>query len=124
LGKPHTDPSIELPVAGDANVTMEMTHSSELYDPVSKPWWWWLCLFPIWRAIASTGARGMRQNLEILEEESPGCTSVPPNEMVIGPLTKDYYIAMFFILFGVIASTVGLITNIYVQVENIFFTPH
>jgi hypothetical protein len=124
LGKPHTDPTIELPVAGDANATMEQTLGSEPYEPASKPWWWWPCMFPIWRAIASTGARGMRQNLEILEEESPGCTTVPPSGEVIGPLTRDFYMAMFFIIFGVIASVVGLITNIYVQIENIFFTPH
>lgn len=126
LGKPqHTNPTIELPVAGDANATMEQTHENQgPYNPKSKPFWWWLGLFPIWRAIASSGAVGMRQNLEQLEEESPGVTTVPPTGEVIGPLTRDYYIAIFFIIFGTVAVLVGLISNIYVQMENVFFTPH
>lgn len=121
----HTDPTIELPVAGDAGATIEQTHANDgAYNPESKPFWWWLGLFPIWRAIASAGALGMRQNLEQLEEESPGVTSVPPSGEIIGPLTRDYYIAIFFIVFGAIAVLVGLISNIYVQLENTFFTPH
>ncbi|CAB9517552.1 Putative sodium-coupled neutral amino acid transporter 11 [Seminavis robusta] len=120
----HTDPTIELPVVGDASATIQ-THTQDApFNPVSKPWWWWLLGFPIWRAIASAGALGMRHNLEALEEESPGCTTVPPSGEVIGPLTRDYYIAMFFIIFGVIAVLVGLVTNIYVQIENTFYTPH
>ena len=125
LGKiPHTDPVIELPVAGDAGATIEQTESQPPYNPESKPWWWFVGLFPIWRAIASSGAIGMKNNLEQLEEESPGCTAVQPTGEIIRANTRDYYIAMFFIVFGVIAVLVGLVSNIYVELENIFYTPH
>jgi Transmembrane amino acid transporter protein len=125
LGKPpktHTDPTIELPVAGDADATIDQMQPP--YEPESKPFWWWLGLFPIWRAIASAGAVGMRQNLAQLEEESPGVTTVPPTGEIIGPVTRDYYTAMFFIVFGAVAVLVGLISNIYVQLEETFFSPH
>lgn len=123
LGKPpksQTDTAAELPVAGDANATMD----APSMEQGSKPFWWWLGLFPIWRAIASAGALGMRQNLEQLEEESPGVTTVPPSGEVIGPITRDYYTAMFFIIFGAVAVLVGLISNIYAIIDDTFFMPH
>lgn len=121
LGKmPHTNRTIELPVAGDANATMQDKHVTQApYTAEFKPLWWWLCLFPVWRAIASSGAVGMRCNLAQLEEESPGVTSVPPTGEIIGPVTRDYYMAMFFIVFGTVAVLVGLISNISVQLENV-----
>ena len=125
LGKtPTTDPTIELPVAGDANATITQTESQPPYNPQSKPWWWFVGLFPIWRAIASSGSIGMKRNLEQLEEESPGCTSVEPTGDIIRAETRSFYIAMFFIAFGAVAVLVGLISNVYVAVEDTFYSPH
>jgi len=125
LGKhPHTDTQIELPVAGDAGATIDQSESQPAYNPESKPWWWFVGLFPIWRAIASTGAIGMKFNLEQLEQDNPGCTSVQPEGEIIRANTRNYYVAMFFIAFGAVAALVGLISNIYVELEKVFYSPH
>lgn len=116
--KPEADQTIELPVAGDANATSKQTQPHPGGStPESKPFWWWLGLFPIWRAIASAGAQGMKQHLEELGLDED--TTKPPEGEVIYASTKDYYIAMFFIVFGVVSALVGVISNIYVQLEGI-----
>jgi hypothetical protein len=45
------------------------------------------------------------------------------SDEVIGAHTSDYYMSMFFIAFGLVAAVVGVASNIYVQVNNVFFTP-
>ena len=117
----HTDPTIELPVEGDSNATMQQQF--EMEGGGSKPWWWWVGLFPIWRAIASTGSTGMKVRLQQIEEERPGLTTASPSGEIIASNHRDFYLAMFLITFGVVAVVAGVASNIYVQVNGIFSPP-
>ena len=114
-----TDPTIELPTAGDATATITMPSTSEpsLDATGSAPWWWCLVLMPVWRAIAADGNRGMKLRLEQLEEESPGCTTVPPSGEVVVPENSTFYLAMFLVTFGLLAVVAGVISNVMVQVS-------
>lgn len=114
---------IELPVVGDASASMETAPEPSLSSQ-SKPWWYYLFGFPIWCAIASTGAVGTRQFLAPFESAIGTPLTDSENEgEVIGPCRRDYYISMFFVIFGVLALVVGVISNIYVELNDIFFTP-
>lgn len=121
--KSHVEPTMELPVAGDAKATMTQS-SAQQPDHECKPFWYYILGFPVWRAIASSGAMGMRSRLQQFEENHPGITMVPVTGEVIGPVTRDYYTAMFFVSFGVVAGLVGVASNIYVELKDLFFTPH
>jgi hypothetical protein len=37
---------------------------------------------------------------------------------------NDFCVAIFFIVFGAVAVVAGILSNIYVQVNGIFFSPH
>jgi len=134
---------VELPVVGDATATMSTQEGSNgtasskdgvVTDTLPqlpsgiKPWWWYVALFPIWTKIATRGAIGTRNFLSQMEGGEP-THEVDLNEddentnVVVGPSKKGYYIAMFLIAFGAFASVAGVISNIYVQVHDVFFTP-
>lgn len=117
----HSDPSIEIPVEGDANATMQQNFES---GGGSKPWWWWVGLFPIWHAIASTGSTGMRMRMQQLEEEQPGSTTgSPTGEIIAHHNNRKFFLAIFLIAFGVLAVVAGVASNVYVQVNGIFSPP-
>ena len=125
--KKESGSEIELPVVGDANATMEATSQNDNGLPQSsaKPWWWWALGFPIWVAIALTGSHGTRNFLTAWETEVgvEHRGQSQDDDEVIPPLKRDYYISMFMITFGAIACVVGVISNIYVQVNDVFYTP-
>jgi sodium-coupled neutral amino acid transporter 11 len=106
---------IELPVVGISGATIEVKPESPSIPHGIKPWWWYLGGFPIWCAIASTGSLGTRTFLMAMEVD--GGAGAPSenkdDEEVIGPCRRDYYISMFFIIFGVVAMVVGVACNIY-----------
>ena len=116
----------DLPVEGDANANMQLqtTAPSTLIQDASKPWWWYPTAMPMWVRIATTGAQGMKQRIAAFEQEhgiSPGTGG--EDVETIGPCQRDYYVSMFFICFGMLAAVAGIGSNIYVQVNDIFFTP-
>lgn len=118
---------VELPVVGDATARIEATESPAHADlsPLqgsSKPWWWWVGGFPLWVAIASTGAHGTRTFLA----DFHGSAGPPAEDGAgsIGPRQRDYYVSMFFIAFGLLAAVVGVFSSIYVEIHNIFYSPH
>jgi len=128
---------IELPVVGDAAAVMpESTDSSEPDLTGSKPWWWFVCGFPIWVGIASTGESTMRERLEQYDNDFQGIPSPSEGQAsniegtieeemdkdVFTPVKKDYIMSMFFVVFGAVAAVAGLVSNIYVQVNDVFFT--
>lgn len=124
-----TDPQgeIELPVVGDPTATMEQATGNDHASTsrTGKPWWWWVYGFPLWTAIASRGARGTKEFLAALELETGEPLRGPSEDSdeVIGAHKSDYYMSMFFVAFGLVAAVVGVASNIYVQVNNVFFTP-
>lgn len=135
-----SDPTVvDLPADGDATAKMQKVSLSSLEG--SKPWWWWPMLMPIWVSIAKAGSTGMSERLSALEDEHvpmPSTTNLSSSPAVsndiiasgsdgnaeIIPFQKrDAYIAMFFISFGTIAMAAGIVSNVYVQVNNVFYTP-
>ena len=127
---------MELPVAGDAE--QAGTPSAEWTGPVdlplagerrviaatdgvgsfSKPFWWYLGGFPIWWAIASTGSNGMRERLSSAAEGYWDATAEGhkdiENEKYF-PTKGGFCLAVFFIMFGVVAAVAGLVSNLVVQ---------
>jgi hypothetical protein len=106
---------IELPVVGVSGAKIEMK-AEPSYPQGSKPWWWYFSGFPIWCWIASTGALGTKTFLLEMEVDrgvSLQSPSEDEQEEEIGPCRRDYYISMFFIIFGVIAMVVGVACNVY-----------
>jgi sodium-coupled neutral amino acid transporter 11 len=116
----------DLPIEGDAQANMQTSAPVTIQD-ASKPWWWYPTLMPLWVNIATTGAQGMKQRIAAFELEhgmSSGGTAGGEDDVeTIGPCTRDYYISIFFICFGALAAVAGIFSNIYVQVNDIFFTP-
>lgn len=127
----------DLPVEGDSTANLPDINASRptsLSTAGPKPWWWWPTLMPIWVAIASIGARGVSERMMDLEQSHGGPQSISPANSAengestelpedIGPCKRDYFFSIFFILFGIIALVAGIISNIYVQVNDVFYTP-
>jgi hypothetical protein len=78
---------------------------------------------PLWIAIASYGDQGSRQFLFDLgvKQGLPTRGASEDDDEVIGPCTRDYIISIFLIIFGVVASLCGVLSNIYVQIDDTFF---
>jgi Transmembrane amino acid transporter protein len=114
---------VELPVAGDGTARMQMDDdldsagSSHWYR--KKPWWWWPLAMPVWVAIANRGARGTHAFLADYQPPSSDAIHV----LLVLPDRGNYIVACLFIAFGVVAAVCGLISNIYVQINHVFFTP-
>jgi hypothetical protein len=101
---------IELPVAGEANAMMATSTGGDL-DQQSKPWWWYLMVMPLWVRLASSGGSGMRQKLEATSSNFNA--NVDDDTETIGPCPRDYWISIFFIVFGVVAAIAGVGSNVY-----------
>jgi sodium-coupled neutral amino acid transporter 11 len=101
---------IELPVAGEANVTMTAITDGDL-DQQSKPWWWYPMIMPLWVYLASSGGSGMRKKLEATSSKFN--SNVDDDTETIGPCPRDYWISIFFIVFGVVAAIAGVGSNLY-----------
>jgi sodium-coupled neutral amino acid transporter 11 len=117
----------ELPVAGDAGANLQTTTSTTI-PTGSKPWWWYPALMPFWIRVAEVGSEGMTQRLTALEQlhgpaPGEGDEGQPEDTETIGPCTRDYYISIFFVIFGFVAMVAGVLSNIYVQINGIFYTP-
>lgn len=136
------DGDIELPVAGDAERVMQTEsniHISnnlpsdgtkiELISPLnqSKPAWWYILGYPIWCWIATKGSEGMKRKLSapvIYDEtdqsvnDQQSKASISPEDILF-PTKGEYRMAIFFIVFGVIAAVAGLGSNIYVQINDV-----
>ena len=110
---------VELPVVGDATAEMQ-TPEQHALPSGSKPWWWFPTLMPVWVAIASSGAKSTADFVQAL---GPPPAHVAHMES-IGPRKRDFIFSIVFVVFGSVAAAMGVLTNIYVQVNDIFFTSH
>ena len=77
---------------------------------------------PSWCALASAGSNGMKNKLP--DDSHIHATTEEDEGDVLHPSPRQYVIAIFFIVFGTIGMVAGLLSNIYVQVNNVFFSPH
>ena len=115
---------IELPVAGDANTVMQAPQVTATYKELSKPWWWFPLLMPIWCAIASTGSTSMREKLARAQFAQTNFRDSLIDEDDLLATRRDFCVAIFFVVFGVVAVTAGILSNVYVQLNGVFFSPH
>lgn len=129
----HATGDIELPVAGDANTTMQTEQATDSPRGMKKPWWWFPLLMPIWCAIASTGSTTLQAKLDQTGVDfSPPTNAVAEEAKAPGEgedddleaHKKDFCVAIFFVVFGVVAVVAGILSNVYVQINGIFFSPH
>lgn len=110
---------VDLPLEGDAN---QQIQQPEMYPSGSKPLWWFPTLMPIWCALASAGSNGMKNKIPD-DTQTPTLTNEEEGD-VVHPSPRQYMIAIFFIVFGTIGMVAGLLSNIYVQMNNVFYSPH
>lgn len=116
----------DLPMDGDASLEIDATTSiNEAYENIvsgSKPLWYYLGLFPIWCAIANKGATHLKKKTDaayavtgVSAESAPGDRSLllPP------PTKRDYSVSLFFVCFGVVSAIAGVMSNFYVQWNNL-----
>ena len=114
-----------LPVEGDATATIQV-HEPSSMPSGPKPFWWYPLLMPLWKRIAAKGSNGMNQRMSALEQEHGPISPTEANQLsedVVPFRKRDVYFSIFFIVFGVIALVAGILSNIYVQVNNIFYSP-
>lgn len=110
---------VDLPLEGNAN---QQIQQPEMHLSGSKPWWWFPTLMPIWCALASAGQNGMKSKLP--DDSHMSVSTIEDEGDVLHPSPRQYVIAIFFIVFGTIGLVAGVLSNIYVQVNNVFFSPH
>mmetsp|Transcript_29326 Transcript_29326/g.35723 ORF Transcript_29326/g.35723 Transcript_29326/m.35723 type:complete len:612 (-) Transcript_29326:64-1899(-) len=145
--KSVTDTTIELPVAGSGGQMMQAssrpTRDNNLELPVEgsqvdiftspandtyKPLWWYLFGYPLWCSIALCGSNGMKMRLgdsetqaNFTQIQASGAEGNAADEQgdIVYPKGSDFFLAIFFIVFGFIAAVLGLASNIYVQLQNV-----
>lgn len=120
----------DLPVEGDANATLQQTG-----DQKYKPLWWYLFGYPIWLSIAKYAniQQYSNDNSEEEEQSSPYQVHASPRNtrnsnsaqelenadvQSMVPTKKEYFVAIFFIVFGAISLVAGVGSNIYVIHTN------
>jgi sodium-coupled neutral amino acid transporter 11 len=125
-GGSSTNGDIELPVAGDANTVMQAPQvTASSHKNLSKPWWWFPLLMPIWCAIASNGSTTMRETLARAQFPEANLRDAHLDaEDDLVATRRDFVVAIFFVVFGVVAVVAGILSNVYVQLNGIFFTPN
>ena len=114
----------DLPVDGDATLEIDAT-TIDAYQSIvngSKPLWYYLGLFPIWCAFASKGATHLKKKTDaafavtgVSAENAPGDRSL----LLPTPTNRDYTIAIFFVCFGFVSAVAGVLSNFYVQWNNL-----
>lgn len=111
----------ELPLEGDANTAMQAGLVSTSYKEIRKPWWWYPLLMPVWCSIASTGSTTMREKIAAsgVDFDAP-VQGQKECETEDEPLAngREFCIAIFFIVFGVVALVAGLASNAILQLSN------
>lgn len=80
-----------------------------------KPWWWYPLFMPVWVKIATNGYDSLKKRLEMIEIEQ-GPAMLDDEIETILPVKEDYYISIFFVVFGLLACIAGLVSNFWVQV--------
>jgi sodium-coupled neutral amino acid transporter 11 len=117
---PGSADCVELPVVGDAAARLSVPSSMPRRR---RPCWWWLLGLPLWVALAQRGDRGLREFVRDWDRQH-GTPEPLPEAVLVHPRRREFGISIFMMVFGFVAAVCGLLSNIYVQVHDIFFTPH
>jgi hypothetical protein len=103
----------DLPLAGDANKFMT-SEPAEL-DSIPKPVWWYLLGFPVWTKIAHVGRTNMMKKVD---DANSAYETAAYDENTMVPNGREFFIAIFFICFGVLSAIAGVASNMYVQLNR------
>ena len=93
----------------------------------NKPWWWYPLGMPVWIKVATTGFESMKERLENMEQQGLELQQQQQQQQqqhriiqdeteTIVPFKGDFYMSIFFVVFGLIACVAGLVSNLLVQV--------
>ena len=75
----------------------------------------------------NTDDQQQQQSSSSSQQQPPAdtTTTTTTTDILLIPSNRaDFICSIFFIQFGIVAAVAGVGTNIYVQVNEIFFTPH
>lgn len=112
----------DLPVEGNASLEISQNTDKFSYESItsgSKPCWYYLGLFPIWTSIANSGATHMQKKIETANVVTGGGAVDESKEVLPPPSKWDFCVCMFFILFGVVSAVAGVLSNVYVQMNDL-----
>ena len=110
----------DLPVEGNANLQQDVEQFS--YNSIvsgSKPIWYYLGLFPIWVSIANRGATNMQRKIEAANAVTVGGAADETKEVLPAPTRWDFCVCIFFILFGTVSAVAGVVSNVWVQLNDL-----
>mmetsp|Transcript_15111 Transcript_15111/g.32799 ORF Transcript_15111/g.32799 Transcript_15111/m.32799 type:complete len:632 (+) Transcript_15111:106-2001(+) len=112
----------DLPVEGNASLEISQDVYKFSYESItsgSKPLWYYLGLFPIWTSVANSGANHMQKKIEATNAVAGGGAMEETMKEVLPPPSKwDFGVSMFFVLFGVVSAVAGVLSNVYVQMND------
>ena len=119
---------------------MQMT--TTIPSDTFKPLWWYLLGFPIWTQVANYASQSLKQNLlsdhqhdtddsssspyraHYSPKQNDPSQQSPEEEHILDvesmvPTKQEYYMAIFFVIFGIISGVVGVISNLYIQIHKL-----
>lgn len=103
----------DLPVEGNSDNVISDRPTVEI-EAGCKPIWWYIFGFPLWCSIASFGRSNMSDRIN--REGNNIATPQDVNEEdILIPNGREFYIAIFFVIFGFVAVIAGVGSNIFVQ---------
>eukprot|EP00804_Cyclotella_cryptica_P023219 CCRYP_000408-RB/>CCRYP_000408-RB protein AED:0.01 eAED:0.01 QI:77/1/1/1/1/0.6/5/1834/633 len=117
--------SSDLPLEGNATLELPQDPNNvrgyEMILSGPKPCWYYMGLFPIWCSVAERGARHMKQKIDAftLPPENENSTVDESKDVLPAPSNWDFFVAFFFVLFGMVSAVAGVISNVYVQWHNL-----
>lgn len=123
----HSDitESSELPVEGNARLQLpKEPNNVNGYESITsgpKPCWYYFGLFPIWCSVAKSGATHMKRKIDAFNvpPDSVHATVDESTDVLPAPSNWDFFVAFFFVLFGVLSAVAGVVSNVYVQWHNL-----
>ena len=107
--------NLELPVSG---TPAELTTAPPPAPFKCKPLWWYIVGMPVWCGIASLGHTRLSRHIRNSTSDVSSELEETRREELSPPTRFDFAVAIFFILFGVIALACGLGTNILIQMNK------
>ena len=108
----------DLPVDGNASLRQKVDINCTYENITSgrKPCWYYLGLFPLWVWIANRGA----SNIQLKIDAAISSVACDDNiDELPRPSPADFCVCIFFVLFGVVAMVAGVVSNVYVQMNNL-----
>ncbi|KAL7486898.1 hypothetical protein ACHAW6_012498 [Cyclotella cf. meneghiniana] len=123
----HSDitESSELPVEGNARLQLpQEPNNVNGYESITsgpKPCWYYFGLFPIWCSVAKSGATHMKRKIDAFNvpSDSVHATVDESTDVLPVPSNWDFFVAFFFVLFGMLSAVAGVVSNVYVQWHNL-----